>query len=269
MAVAVAPPASPSVAPNLAVARAGPRYWLHGYWRMFVWDLMNLRRYLPILASILIMQGTGLVLGVGLFFRHIPESAAIYVVSGVPVLSLLTVGLIFEPQIVADQRAEGSYDFVRSLPVPRSMMTMAWYTVSLIPAFPAMVIALLVGMARYHFHLDVTPPVVPAVLATSFTGMLMGYALAHGITNPMTTRQVSGMLVFVLFGFSPVMFPATQLPHWLAEVNLWLPFESMATIIRDALVKGMVTGVGRAYLVLGVWALVSGLVTARVVGHRR
>jgi hypothetical protein len=43
----------------------------------------------------------------------------------------------------------------------------------------------------------------------------------------------------------------------------------MATIIRDALVKGMVTGVGRAYLVLGVWALVSGLVTARVVGHRR
>jgi len=235
---------------------------------VFVWDLVDIRLHLPILSAVLILQGAGFVLGIGLFFRHIPQAAAIYVSTGVPVLSLLTVGLIFGPQIVATQRTEGSYEFVQSMPVPRAMMTMAWYTVSLIPALPAMTIALLVGMARYHFHLDVTSAVVPAVLATSLTGTLMGYALSHGITNPMTTRLASLSLVFVLFGFSPVMFPAAQLPHWLAEANRWLPFESMATIVRGALVKGMVTGVGRAYLVVGAWAVASALVAARAVGHR-
>ncbi len=236
---------------------------------MFVWDLADLRLQLPILATVLILQGAGFALGIGLFFRHIPESAAAFVVTGIPVVNLITAGLIFEPQIVADQRAAGSYEFLQSMPVPRSMMAMAWYTVALITALPAVIITLVAGVARYHLHLDITPAIVPAVLAVSCTGVLMGYAVAHAITVPMLTRLVSVSLIFVLFGFSPVMFPAGQLPGWLAQANRWLPFGSMATITRSALASGTTTGAGRAYLVVAAWAVMSGLVAAWAVGHRR
>ena len=124
------------------------------------------------------------------------------------------------------------------------------------------------GVARYHLHLEITPAIVPAVLAVSLAGVLMGYAVAHAITVPMIARLASVSLIFVSFGFSPIMFPAGQLPGWLAQVNRWLPFGSMATIMRSALVTGMAAGVGRDYLVVGAWAVVSGLIAAWAVGRR-
>jgi len=257
------------VRPRLPVARRGLGYGLHGYWRMLVWDFADLRLQLPILASVLILQGAGFALGIGLLFSHIPQPAAAFVVTGIPVVNLITAGLIFEPQIVADQRAAGSYEFLQSMPTPRSVVAMAWYTVALITAVPAVVLTLAAGVARYHLHLNITPAVVPAMLAVSLTGVLMGYAVAHAIAEPMIARLVSVSLIFVLFGFSPVMFPAGQLPGWLAQVNRWLPFGSMATIMRSALVSGMATGVERAYLVVAGWAVISGLIAAWAVGHRR
>ena len=241
----------------------------HAYWRMFVWDIADLRLLLPVLGCVLTLQGAGFVLGIGLFFRHIPETAAVFVATGVPVMNLITAGLIFEPQVVADQRLRGSYDFLWSLPVPRAMMTLAWYTVTLVVALPAMVVALLVAVARYGIHFDVSPAIVPAVLLTSLTGVLIGYAIAHGVTAPMTARLVSISLIFVMFGFSPIVFPASQLPGWLAAVNQWLPFGSMATITRAALVGGEAAGVARGYLVVAAWAVASALVVAWVLGRRR
>ena len=244
------------------------RSWARAYWRMVVWDLADLRMLLPVLAAVLMLQGAGFVLGIGLFFSHIPEIAALFVATGVPVLNLITAGLIFEPQVVADQRLRGSYDFLWSFPVPRSAVTAAWYTITLATALPAVIAALLTAVARYHVHFDVTPAIVPAVLLTSLTGVLIGYAIAHGIAAPMTARLVSISMIFVLFGFTPIVFPASQLPQWLAEVNRWLPFGSMATIVRAALVPAMADGVPRAYLVVGAWAAVSALVVAWVQGRR-
>ena len=48
---------------------------------------------------------------------------------------------------------------------------------------------------------------------------MLGYALSHAIGNPMTTRLITQLLVFVVMGFSPIMYPASQLPDWLAAVT--------------------------------------------------
>jgi ABC-2 type transport system permease protein len=85
----------------------------------------------------------------------------------------------------------------------------------------------------------------------------------------MVAELVSTTLIFVMFGFSPVAFPADQLPGWLAAVNQWLPFGSMATIVRAALTSGVATGVARAYLVVAAWAAGSALIVAWAQGRRR
>jgi ABC-2 type transport system permease protein len=242
--------------------------WAHAYWRMIAWELADLRLYLPVLSCVLILQGAGFVYGIGLLFGHIPATAASYVATGAPVMNLITAGLIFEPQLVAQQRIQGSYEFLRALPVPRSATALAWSTVALATALPAVILTLLAGLARYHLHFTVTPMVVPAVLLTCLTGVLMGLAVAHGVTAPMVANLISVMLIFVMTGFSPVAFPASRLPGWLAEVNQWLPFGSMAAITRSALVGGFAAGVPQAYAVVAAWAAVAALVAAWAQGRR-
>ena len=256
-------------ATSTTVVGRGFGHWAHGYRRMLAWEFASLRLHLPLLASVLMLQGAGFVLGIGLFFQHIPATTAVYVATGVPVVNLLTVGLIFEPQIVADQRAQGSYEFIRAMPVPRSARFLAWYSISLLVALPAVIVSLAVGVARYHFDLHLTAGIVPAVVMTSLTGTLLGYALAHAVNAPMVIRLVSVSMIFVIFGFSPVTFRAAQLPAWLRSTNRWVPFESMATVVRSSLVGGSATGAGRAYLVLGAWGLASASVAAWALGRRR
>jgi ABC-2 type transport system permease protein len=256
--------------PGRAGARqAAPARWLSSYWRMVAWDFAGLRLHLPVLSCVLVLQGAGFVYGMGLLFADMPQSAAMYVSTGAPVMNLITAGLIFEPQLVAQHRMQGSYEFLQALPAPRSATALAWYTVALVTALPAVVLTLLTGLARYHLHLSVTPMVIPAVLLTCLTGVLMGLAVAHGVAQPMAANLISVTLIFVMTGFSPVNFPAGQLPGWLASANQWLPFGSMATITRSALVPGLADGVPRAYAVVAAWAAVSALAVAWAQGRRR
>jgi len=54
--------------------------------------------------------------------------------------------------------------------------------------------------------------------------------------------------------FSPTMFPASQLPHWLATVHQYLPIESMANLSRGTLTD-LNVNLGQAFAVVGGWCL--------------
>jgi len=82
------------------------------------WELTNLRMGLRLVTVVQILVGAGFVLGIGLFFRHIPNSVALFVSTGVPVINIILVGLILGPQLVADQKVTEGYEFLWSLRVP-------------------------------------------------------------------------------------------------------------------------------------------------------
>jgi ABC-2 type transport system permease protein len=256
------------IAPTDSVRRGGA-YWIDGYRAMVRWHLASLRVWLPALAAIQILAGAGFVLGIALFFDRIPQSAALYVATGVPVINLVMVGLILGPQLVADQKVKQSYEFLQALPARRTATALAWYTVTLIGGLPAVVVSLVIAEVRYHISLAVSPSIVPAVLLTAFTGTMLGYALAHALTNPMTTRLITQLLVFVIFGYAPILFPPWQMPGWLATTNAWLPFRPMATIVRGGLTDGMVGSVAGPYLVVATWGVVAAAASAWSLGRRR
>src|ERR1035438_9941309 len=221
----------------------GLRHWWRDYQSMVRWHLASLRLWFLTLLAVQVLSGVGFVLGISLFFHHIPTSAALYVSTGVPVINILMVGLIFGPQLVAGQRSAGSYEYLRTLPISRSVTAAAWSTVCLAGGTPAMVVSLIVAQPRYDLPL--------------------------AIKNPMVTNVVVNALVFVVPLFSPIVYPASQLPGWLAGVHRVLPFESMATVIRAGLTSGLATQVGTSFLVVGAWAVAGCAATAWVVGRRR
>lgn len=261
--------ASPAATVALPAKRGGIGHWLDSFLAMLRWELTNVRLMLPLLMLAQALSGAGLVLGFGLLIPSLPPQIAAYLVTGAAVVTLIMVGVVVGPQLVAQQKMEGSYDFMWSLPVPRSAAAVAWVTLNTVIAIPGMLAALLAGALRYDVGFDVSLMVIPAVLITLVSGTLLGYALSHAIPKPEVTLLLSQVLIFVIFGFAPIAYPADNLPSWLATTHQYLPFVHMANVVRDSLVDGLATDVGHSYLVLAIWSVVTVAVTAAVLRRRK
>ncbi len=253
---------------NSAPVRTGAAYWVQSYLMMTRWELNSLRLLLPLIVALQIVIGGGFALGIGLFFDEMPARNALFLATGVGVVTLITVGLVLGPQLVGNHKVAGTYDFLWSLPVPRTTQAAAWLTVNSIIALPGMVAALVIADWRYDLTFEVSWAIVPAVLLTITTATLVGYAFAHAIPKPMITQMITQLLIFMILGFSPINFPPENLPDWLVSVNEWLPFQHMAAVIRGALTDGLVDNVGTSYLILAVYMLASAMVAAWVIGRR-
>lgn len=251
-----------------APVRTGTAHWVQSYLMMTRWELGSLRLLLPLIIALQIVIGGGFALGIGLFFDEMPVRNALFLATGVGVVTLITVGLVLGPQLVGNHKVAGTYDFLWSLPVPRTTQAAAWLTVNSIIALPGMVAALVIADWRYDLTFEVSWAIVPAVLLTITTATLVGYAFAHAIPKPMITQMITQLLIFMILGFSPINFPPENLPDWLVSVNQWLPFQHMAAVIRAALTDGLVDNVGTSYLILAVYTLASALVAAWVIGRR-
>jgi ABC-2 type transport system permease protein len=248
--------------------RTGPGYWWTSYRAMLRWELTNLRLVLPVTVMVQMLSGAGFVLGVGLFFDQVPDRAALFVSTGVLVITLVLVGMILGPQLIAQQRSDQTYDFMWSLPVPRPVPALAWVTTNTIIALPGTTVALGVAVWRYDLPLTISPAIVPAVALVLVSGTLVGYAMAHTIANPLLMQLITQVTIFVILGFSPINFPLDQLPGWLQAVNHVLPFHSMAVVTRAGLTEGIVEGVARAYAVLGAWTVVAAAATTWALTRR-
>lgn len=252
----------------VVLTRRGLGHWLDAYRSMVRWEFVGSRLVLPLLVIVQILAGAGFVVGFGLLIPSPTESTALYLATGAVVNSLILIGLIVSPQIIAQEKMEGSYDFLSSLPVPRSAATAASVTLAFLVAIPGVFAALLVAVWRYDVVFTVKPTVVPAVILTLACGSLLGAAIAHGLPLPQVTMLISQLLIFFTIGFAPINFPIDRLPEWLQTVNELLPFHHMALAIRSSLTEGLVEITIRSWVVLTVWTVAAGFATAVVLGRR-
>jgi ABC-2 type transport system permease protein len=161
------------LAPDVRVRR-GAREWIRSYATMTRWEFTGMRLWLPLVVLVQVLLGAGFVLGISLFFSSIPTMVALYVCTGVPVINLVVLGMIMGPQLVADQKSNQGYEYLRTLPAPRTAAMLAWYTVTLVGGLPAVIATLAIAQVRYDLPLSVSPSIVPAVILTSLTGTLIG-----------------------------------------------------------------------------------------------
>jgi ABC-2 type transport system permease protein len=253
---------------ELPAKRAGIRNWFGAFAAMVRWEVSNMRLLLPLTAMVQALSGAGLVLGFGLLLDEVSEETALFLSTGAVVITLVLVGLILGPQLVAQQKMSGSYDFLASLPVPKSAASAAWITLNVALALPGMVTALLVAMWRYDVTFTISWSVIPAVALTLITGTLLGLAMSHAIPKPEVTQLVSQILIFAIFGFSPIAFPAENLPAWLATMHDYLPFGHMANVVRDAFTTGLAENVPTSYAILVLWALGAAALSTFVLRRR-
>ena len=249
--------------------RSGLLWWARGYWLMIQWYLATLKTTLPIIVIIQVMFGAGMVVGFGLLLPEVSPELALYFATGGTVVVMMTIGLVMVPAIVAKEKAFGWYDFLWSLPVPRMASMLAAMTVYIVVAIPGMGIALGVAVLRYDIDLAISPQVVPLALLVLLTTSSIGFSIGHLSPSPMVTNAITNVLIFVLFLFSPVNYPAERLPGWAQSIHDWLPFEHAANAMRSSLTDSLGEDLGRTVIILVAWAAGSWIATYWVLERRR
>jgi ABC-2 type transport system permease protein len=253
----------------LRIQRAGAAHWLRSYRLLARWSLMRLRSFVPLMMMVQVILSVSIVIGFAFLNPGIdadPEGA-LFLSTGAPTLALIAIGLAIAPGMVAQQKAQGIFDYQRSLPVPRTAGLVADAGVWVGIALPGVVAGLWVASLRFDLDLDISPLVVPALLLVALTCISVGYAIAYTIPV-MMVQVVTNLLLFFALLFSPINFPAERLPAWLATAHAYLPFASMAQAIRESLAPPD-DGISPVpFAMLGAWCVL-GLALAQWVMNRR
>lgn len=251
------------------VVRTGPSYWVNSYLAMVRFELINLRTFLALAFVIQIMTGAGMAFLYGFYLGDVPEIARLFIVTGIPALALVPIGLVMVPNSIMIHKISDTYDFVWSLPVPRTTSAAATFTVFTGLAVPGTLIALLVADGYYGVDLAWSPLLVPAVLLTSLMATSVGFAIAHAIPEPRFTNLLTNIIMFLAILFAPIVVPIAQFPEWWASVHRVLPFYHMAQVLRDSLSNGLVESAGISWVILGAWTIGAWFLAAWVVGRRK
>jgi ABC-2 type transport system permease protein len=249
--------------------RRGVRHWAASYAAMLRFDLAAQRNWLPMFALMQILFGAGMAIIYGFYMGHLSRAAALFLVSGSPALAVLTAGLLYVVMMVNERLQAGTWDFIWSLPAPRSAAVASTFTVLTLLSVPGIVVTLALAAWRYGLTLTVSPMVVPAVLLSSLMAASVGFAMAQLVARPVVTNAIVNALIFVVLLFSPVQFPISRLPLWLADVHRVLPFYYLGQVLRASLTQGLVSNLAPSYAMLAAWTLAAWAGTAWVVGRRR
>jgi ABC-2 type transport system permease protein len=68
--------------------------------------------------------------------------------------------------------------------------------------------------------------------------------------------------------FSPVQFPISRLPLWLADVHRVLPIYYLGQVLRASVTQGLVSNLALSYAVVAAWTAAAWIATAWVVRRR-
>jgi len=240
---------------------------LPSYLLLIRWQTLRLKGFLPLAMVVQGLFAIGIVAGYPLLFPELDTLTMLFLATGAPAITLITVGLVAVPQVVSQAKTQGTLEYMRSLPVPRMVYLLADLTVWLAIILPGLVFALVVASLRFDIALEVSPLVVPALLLVALTASAVGYAMAC-VLPPMVALLLTQVLVVFVLMFSPLNFPAERLPGWLQAVHAVLPIQAMGEVIRGTLAGGTFPLAAGPFLLLAAWCA-GGLGVAYLTLRRR
>ena len=227
------------------------------------WQFRRHSVFMPLLVVVQVAIAVATVVGYGLLVGDPTPEVALFLATGAPTITLITVGLVMAPRLLAQAKTEGSLDWMRTLPVARASFLVSDLLVWTVVALPGMVLGIVAGVLRFGVDLSVRPSIVGAAVLISLTSAAVGYAMAS-LLPPVVAQLMTQMIIFLVLLFSPVSYPASRLPEWLQTAHQYLPIEPMAQIMRAGLAGNAFTVPGRSLVVLTLWcaAAVAGALAA-------
>lgn len=224
---------------------------------------------LPFFAILQVMIGIGASVGISFFITDKTYESTAYIATGVPTITLITIGMTLLPQMIADDKDKGIIDYVWALPISRLCYLMADLTVWIITSLPGVVVSMVVGRYYYHMHYNISLQIILIYLLVSVCSCLFGYTVANLSNNSQITLLICNFLIFSLFLFSPIAYSLNQLPVWLQQIHRCLPIIYMADLMRRVLLGYGELNRNISYLVVIGWTVVCFLMTVKAINKKK
>ena len=167
------------------------------------WQLRRGTEQLPLMVLVQALLAVGTIIGFGFLIGDLDPVSALFLSTGAPTITLIMVGLVMTPQMVGEEKHEGSLDWKHTLPVPRILFLVADLVMWTVIALPGLVLAILVAIWRYDVSFAISPWLILGVIIVSLTAASFGYAVAT-LLPPMVAMLISQLLVFVILLFTPI-----------------------------------------------------------------
>lgn len=228
---------------------------LRDYRLLVNWQALRMKGFLPLAIVVQAVFALGILIGYPLLFPSLDSGTILYIATGAPAITLITMGLVAVPQVVSQARTEGTLDYMRGLPIARLTYLLADLTIWLVIVLPGVALAIAIAVWWFALHIDVSPLVIPGLLLIALTCSSVGYAIASLLPQQIAVLITQVLVVFVLM-FSPLNFPVERLPSWLATIHILLPIQAMGQIIRGTVASNVFPLTIQPWIVLSVWCLV-------------
>ena len=102
---------------------------LRSYRLLIVWQARRLKGFLPLAIVVQALFALGIVVGYPMLFPQMDRLTILFLATGAPTITLITMGVVAVPQLVAQAKTEGTLDYLRALPAPRLAYLFADLTV--------------------------------------------------------------------------------------------------------------------------------------------
>lgn len=225
------------------------------FFQYFKWQFLRNSSFAVFSFVVQILISVGIIFGFSFLIPNIDAQTALYLITGAPAVIMLTTGLVMMSQMIAEDKGQGTIEYMLSWPIPRWIYILGdalyWFCMTL----PGVFLSLLVGSLYFKVPLSFGLSGLLVVLLSGLTAMSVGYAMAV-LLPPKFTHLLSQILVFGIMLFSPISFPAERLPSWLAAVHHVLPIQHVAQTMRASFAPDYFTAGISSYLILLFWAVV-------------
>src|SRR6266498_2637364 len=113
----------------------GTMHWLRSYGLLMKWTVSRLKYVAPLMIVVQTFLAVGIVVGFSFLLPKVDSTSALYLSTGAATVGLVTIGMVLAPQTVANSKQDGSFEFSRTLPVPRLALIAAdistWLVIAL------------------------------------------------------------------------------------------------------------------------------------------
>jgi ABC-2 type transport system permease protein len=219
--------------------------------------LLAYRSSIWFLVMVQIVLAFGLVLGYGYLIPDISETAALYLTTGAATNALITVSLVFLPQVLAESKQQGRMEFMLTLPIGREAYLLSQIAAAVVLAAPGTILAILFGAWHYDLTLDVSPWLGVSIVLGIASLAGVGVTVVMLSNHYQVTNAITQLVIFYVVFFAPILLPKSQLPELLQRVSTVMPPTYAADAMRASLTDLPGTDISRDLLVLSGFAVVS------------
>jgi ABC-2 type transport system permease protein len=248
--------------------RRGAGYWWSSYVAMLRWVLTQQKVLFIGIVFTQIVMGIGAAFMYRFYLGSVDPVTAVYLVSGIPALSMIPVGFVMVPILVMQEKSRGTHEFTWSLPVPRLAPVASTFTVFTAISMPIAAASTFIAAVQFDVDLQVSWTVLPFALLVSLMATSVGYGMAMAIPEPRVTNLITNVVIFLVLWFSPIVIPIDRYPDWASVLHRALPFFHMSNLIRSGLTEGLATETTSSLAILLLWTVLGWAAVARVVARR-